>query len=100
MNIQGIMAQAQKMQRELKKAMDEFEKEEFKVEKNGAVTVTMLGNLQIVSIVIDEEFLDKDNKDMVEETVKLAVNEIIETISNARDEIQERITGRAGGLGF
>ena len=44
MNMQQMMIQAQKMQRELKKAMDELAKQEFTVNKSGAVNITMMGD--------------------------------------------------------
>ena len=44
MNMQQMMIQAQKMQRELKKAMDALAQQEFSVNKSGAVTVTMYGD--------------------------------------------------------
>jgi DNA-binding protein YbaB len=50
MNMQQMMAQAQKMQRELRKAQAELAAKEFKVTKGGAVTVTVLGNKEIKAI--------------------------------------------------
>ena len=41
MNMQQMLIQAQKMQREMQKAQDELAKKEFQVSKNGIVTVTM-----------------------------------------------------------
>lgn len=98
MNMQQMMMQAQKMQRELKKAQEALAEQEFSVTKGGAVTVTMLGNKTIKKIDIDEDAFEKDNKDMVEDMIALAVNELIAKISDAEAEINEKITGRAGGL--
>ena len=67
MNMQQMMIQAQKIQRELKKAMDELAKQEFSVSKSGAVTVTMMGDGSIKSINIEKDAFDPDNKEMVEE---------------------------------
>ena len=53
MNMQQMMAQAQKMQRELKKAMAALAEKEFVVSKGGAVTVTVLGNKEVKAIDID-----------------------------------------------
>ena len=57
MNMQQMMAQAQKMQRELRKAMAALAEKEFVVSKGGAVTVTMMGNKEVKSIVIDKDRL-------------------------------------------
>lgn len=98
MNMQQMMMQAQKMQRELKKAQDALKAQEFSVTKGGAVTVTMYGSKQIKKIDIDEDAFDKDNKDMVEDMIALAVNELVDQITAAEEEINEKITGRSGGL--
>ena len=100
MNMQQMMIQAQKMQRELQKAQAELAKKEFKITKAGLVTVTVLGSKEVVSVSIEEEGYDKDNKEMVEEMIVLALNELFEQIDAENEAIQERITGRAGGFGF
>jgi DNA-binding YbaB/EbfC family protein len=98
--MQQMMMQAQKLQRELKKAKDELAKKEFTVSKSGLVTVTMLGDRTITELTIDEDGFEKDNKEMVEELIISAVNELYEKISEAETAIEEKITGRAGGFGF
>ena len=98
MNMQQMLMQAQKMQRELQKAQNELKEKEFTVSKSGAVTVIVKGDYTIKSISIDEDAFDKDNKDMVEEMVAMAINEAIEQIEKESDEINERVTGRSGGL--
>ena len=98
MNMQQMLMQAQKMQREVQKAQNELKEKEFTVSKSGAVTVIVKGDHTIKSISIDEDAFDKDNKDMVEEMVAMAINEAIEQIEKESDEINERVTGRSGGL--
>ncbi|HHT66621.1 MAG TPA: YbaB/EbfC family nucleoid-associated protein [Erysipelotrichaceae bacterium] len=100
MNIQKMMMQAQKMQRELKKALAALEEKEFVATKGGAVTVVVLGSREIKSIQIDSDAFDADNKEMVEEMIALAVNEAMAQIKEETEAINERITGQAGGLGF
>ena len=100
MNMQQMMAQAQKMQRELKKAQAELAQKEFVVSKGGAVTVTVYGNKQVKSVNIDADAFDADNKDMVEEMIAMAINEANEKIDEEAEAINERITGQRGGFGF
>ena len=100
MNMQQMMAQAQKMQRELKKAMAELAQKEFVVTKGGAVTVTVLGNKEIKAVEIDKEAFDEDNREMIQEMIALAINEAISKIEEEAEEINERITGQPGGFGF
>ncbi len=98
MNLQQMMMQAQKMQRELKKANDALATEEFAITKGGAVMVKMLGNKRVLEVNIDKDALSEDNKEMLEELIMMAINELIEEISQKETEMQERITGRAGPL--
>ena len=100
MNMQQMMAQAQKMQRELKKAQAELAQKEFVVTKGGAVTVTVLGNKEIKSVEIDKDAFDPDNKEMIEEMIALAINEALDQIEADSEAINERITGQSGGFGF
>ena len=99
MNMQQMMIQAQKMQRELKKALDELAKQEFSVNKSGAVTIVMMGDGSLKFIEIDDDAFDAENKDMVQDLIVLGVNELQEKIEEAKEEINERITGSKGGFG-
>ena len=100
MNMQQMMAQAQKMQRELKKAQAELAQKEFVISKGGAVTVTVLGSKEVKSIVIDNDAFDPDNKEMIEDMIALAINEAMKQIDAENEAINERITGQSGGFGF
>ena len=98
MNMQQMLAQAQKMQRELQKAMNELKEKEFVINKNGMVVVTVTGNKEVKSSDIDNDAMDVDNKEMVQESIVLALNEAFAKIDAEAEAINERITGRAGGL--
>lgn len=100
MNMQAMLAQAQKMQRDLKKAHDALAEQEFAVSKNGLVTVTVYGDKQLKSVDIDKDALEADNKEMIEESIVLAYNEALEQIEAAIEEINLKITGRREGLGM
>ena len=100
MNMQQMMIQAQKMQRELKKAMDELAKQEFTITKGGAVTVVTMGDGSLKSVSIDEDAFEKENKEMVEELIVMAIQELSEQVEEAKEEVNERITGSRGGMGF
>lgn len=94
--MQQMIQQAQRMQRELQKAHAELESKEFKVEKNGMVEAVVLGNRSIKSLSIDKDALDPENKEMLEEAIVLALNDAFEQINKANEEIEEKITGQRG----
>ncbi len=94
--MQQMIMQAQRMQREMKKAQDALEQKEFVVEKGGMVKMTVLGNRSVKSVEIDKDALDPDNADLLCETIAMAVNEAMEEIQKESDAIQEKITGQSG----
>ena len=98
MNMQQMMAQAQKMQRELRKAMEALAQQEFTVNKGGLVTVTLMGNKEIKAIDIDKDAFDPENKEMIETSIVLAINELTAQIKKAEEDINEKITGSRGGF--
>ena len=100
MNMQQMMAQAQKMQRELRKAQAELALKEFTVSKGGAVSVVVLGSKEIKKVEIDKDAFDPDNKEMIEDLISMAINEALAQIAEEEEAINERITGQPGGLGF
>ncbi len=94
--MQQMIMQAQRMQREMKKAQDALEQKEFVVEKGGMVKMTVLGNRTVKSVEIDKDALDPENADLLCETIAMAVNEAMEEIQKESDAIQEKITGQSG----
>ena len=99
MNMQAMLMQAQKLQRELQKAKAELAAKEFVIEKGGAVKVTVLGNKSVKSIEIDDNAL-KEDKEMVQDMIVLAINEAHEQIKAAEEEINLQLTGRKEGIGM
>ena len=94
--MQQMIMQAQRMQREMKKAQDALEQKEFVVEKGGMVKMTVLGNRSVKSVEIDKDALDPENADLLCETIAMAGNEAMEEIQKESDAIQEKITGQSG----
>ena len=100
MNMQQMIAQAQRMQREIQKAKNALYEQEFNESRSGLVSVTMLGSKKVTSIEIKEDGFEKDNKEMIEELIQACINTLIEKIDEAEAQIEESITGKAGGMGF
>lgn len=98
MSMQTLMQQAQKIQRELQKAQAEMAKQSFIGTNGGAVSVTLLGSREVIKVDIDEAMISKEDKDMLEEMLKNAINDALSKIAKAESDLNERITGRKGGL--
>lgn len=74
MNMQGLLKQAQKMQKELTKLEDELNEKVYESTMGGGVIkAEVKGNMSVESITIDESLLEKDNKEDLEEILKAAL---------------------------
>lgn len=90
MNINQVMAQAQKMQREMEKKQKQLEATLFEYESNGgAIKVSIYGSRQIEKIEIDQDAIDPNEKEMLEDMIKIAINEAITKIDNEQAKIQQ-----------
>ena len=93
MNINALMKQAQKMQSDMTKAQRELEKTLFKFDSaGGAIHLSIYGNRKIEKIEIDKDAIDPDDKEMLEDMIKLAINEAIERIDEENEKIQAKLT--------
>lgn len=97
MNIQAMMKQAQKMQRDMMNAKDEIDKMEF-TSKNSFLTVNGNGKKEITSVKIDMEKLDKDDIEMLEDMIQVAVNDINNQIDKVTEEKMGKYTQGMPGL--
>ena len=97
--MQQMVIQMQKAQRELQKAHAELDKKEFKVNKAGLVSITVLGSKEIVSINVEEDGFEADNKEMIEDLIKDGLNELFAQIDEESAEIDSKIAGKTG-MGF
>ena len=94
--MQQMLMQAQKMQRELQKAHAQLAETEFKVSKGGMVDLVMMGDRTVKELTIDKDALDPENQEMLQDTIVLALNEALAQINKANDEIETRVTGQRG----
>lgn len=77
-NMQNILKQAQKMQREMQEKQEEVAKKEIETSAGGgAVVVKATGDKVIKSITIKEEVVDKDDVEMLQDLILTAVNEAL-----------------------
>lgn len=93
MNMQALMQQAQKMQREMQKKQAELEAATFEVTSaGGAIKIKIKGSRQIESLEIDKEAIDPEEKEMLEDLIKVAVNEAISVVDKAFEELNASLT--------
>lgn len=96
--MQALLKQANKMKAQLKKEMDKLAEQEFSVTKGGGIKVAMLGSREIVEVSIEDDLFDKENKEMVETMIILAINELLEKIASEEERINNEVTGSSSGM--
>ena len=95
MNMQNLMAQAQRMQRDLQKKQEEIYEMEFTC-TSGAVTAKLNGKKEIIKIEIDKSILhDEEDLEALEDMIKIAVNDAIKQIEKT---VEQKLGGLAKGL--
>ena len=94
MNMQGLLKQAQKMQKELTKLEDELnEKVDETTLGGGVIMVEVKGSMSVESISIDESLLEKDNKEDLEDMLKSALNDAFAKAVEDKEKNMNQITG-------
>lgn len=89
MNIQAMMQQAKKMQKELEAKQSELKSKEFKIEKQG-ITLTMKGDRTISSLKIHDALIDIDDKETLEDMIIITMNEANNLITQEEEAIQPK----------
>lgn len=97
MNIQAMMKQAQKLQKDMMNAKKEIDETEFECTKS-FLTIKAMGNKKIKSIKIDMENISKDEIEMVEDLILVAVNELMEKIDKETEKKMGKYTQGMPGL--
>ena len=96
MNMNSMLAKAQKMQEEMAAAQAEVEATEVEATAGGgAVTVRANGAKKILGIKISPEAVDPDDIEMLEDLITAAVNE---ALSKADELMQQKMSSITGGL--
>ena len=91
MNMQALMQQAQKMQREMQKKQAELEATTFDLTSaGGAIKIKIKGSRQIESIEIDKDAIDPDEKEMLQDMIVVAINEAISKVVSEEQKIVAR----------
>ena len=79
MNMQAIMMQAKKMQRDIEKTQNELESKTYEG-KSQLVTAVVGGNNKLISVNIDVDSIEQDDKEMLEDMIMLAIKDAFSKI--------------------
>ena len=100
-NMNNLMKQAQRMQRQMEETQKELEGKEITTTAGGgAVEVTINGKKEILKVKLSPEVVDPDDIEMLEDLIMAATNEAIRQVEEMSEESMSKITGGLGGFGF
>ena len=101
-NMNNLMKQAQRMQRQMEESQKELQTKEFTAKAGGgAVEVTVTGKKEVTKVKLSQEVVDPDDVEMLEDLVMAAANEALRMVEEANAEVMNKMTGGLGlGGGF
>ena len=96
-NMNKLMKQAQRMQRQMEEAKQELEEKQYTASAGGgAVSVTVSGKKEVVSVQLSEEVVDPDDIEMLQDLIVAATNEALRA---AEEDSMAAMSKLSGGLG-
>ena len=96
-NMNNLMKQAQKMQRQMEEGQKELEAKEFSAKAGGAVEVTVSGKKEVLKVQLSQEVVDPDDIEMLQDLIMAATNEALRMADEANNELMGKMTGGLGG---
>lgn len=93
-NMNNMMKQVQKMQRDMQEAQEKIESEAFEATAGGgAIKVTVNGKKEVLSIELKPEVVDPDDIEMLQDLIIVAVNEALKTAEDTMSKSLSKFTG-------
>ena len=97
-NMNNLMKQAQRMQRQMEESQKELESAVFTAAAGGgAVEVTVAGKKEVTKVKIDPDAVDPEDVEMLEDVIMAAVNEALRKADEAGAANMAKLTGGLGG---
>ena len=97
MNIGAMMKQAQAIQKDMMKAKEEIDNKIFE-STSSFVSVKIKGNKEIESVIINKESLDKDDIEMLQDIILVAINDAMKQIDKETEQKLGKYTQGIPGL--
>lgn len=85
MNMQSLMMQAKRMQKDIENAQKELESREY-TGKSQVVSATINGDSKLISVKIDMDEITSDDKEMLEDMILVAVNDAVSQMKKDKEE--------------
>ncbi|MCI8540332.1 MAG: YbaB/EbfC family nucleoid-associated protein [Erysipelotrichaceae bacterium] len=94
MNMQVLLKQAQKMQKDLGKAEAELRNKEYTASTGGgAIQVTVKGSMELTTISIQDEMLQAEAKEDLQELLVHTINDALQQAITDKENRMKQMTG-------
>jgi nucleoid-associated protein EbfC len=91
--MQGMLKQVQKMQAEMQKVQNELANKTVSEEAGGGmIKATANGNKELVTVEIDPQVINAEEKDILEDLVVAAVNKALQSAAKMAEEEMAKVT--------
>ena len=98
-NMNNLMKQAQRMQRQMEEGQKELETREFTASAGGgAVEVTVSGKKEVLKVKLTEEVVDPEDIEMLQDLIMAATNEALKQADQANEALMGNLTGGLRGF--
>lgn len=98
MNMQALMKQAQKLQKDMMTSKSEIDNTEFTGESS-LVKVTVKGTKEVIKVEINKDAkMDADDLEMLEDMILLAMNDAFKKVDECTEEKMEKFGNSMPGL--
>ena len=98
-NMNNLMKQAQRMQRQMEEGQKELETKEFTASAGGgAVEVTVSGKKEVLKVKLTEDVVDPEDIEMLQDLIMAATNEALKQADQANEALMGNLTGGLGGF--
>jgi DNA-binding YbaB/EbfC family protein len=97
----NMLKQVQKMQQDMLKVQEELEAKQYTAGAGGgAVSATVSGKRELVSVTLDPSAVDPEDVDMLQDLIVAAVNEALRQAAEDMSNGMKRFTGGMNLPGF
>lgn len=96
MNMQAMMVQARKLQKEIEKTTKEIDETEYNYD-NENINIVCFGNYNVKKVKIKNDAILED-KELLEDVITVAMNDVLNQIGTSKNKKLGKYTNGLGGL--
>ncbi len=93
-NMNNMMKQVQKMQKDMEKAQQELEVQIYETTAGGgAVKLTVNGKKEVLALTLSPSVVDPDDIEMLQDLILVALNDALKQVDEQANKVMGRMTG-------